>query len=403
MEVKEVDYKLTDNQKALKKEFDDFFFAEMKHAPRYDSGALKEMNYSGEGFEFHRYMMTELAKRGWNVMAWPKEFGGRDAPIIDQILFAESMEYHEAPGIDAGGVTMFAPSVMLYATEEQKKRILPPIAKAEVHYSQGWSEPNAGSDLASLTTMAIRDGDEYVINGQKTWTSGAHLADKMFLLARTDPSTKRSTGLSVFNIDLSLPGIEIRPIHYMDNTHSYNEVFFTDVRVPAYERVGPENEGWKLTRVTMNFERSGAGLYAGMKRKFEELMEYTRNTVRDGRPIIENPAVRRKLAKIWMDIEIGRSLSYKIAYLQEGGNLLFSPAAASESKVFSSELNQRIANEATEIFGLYGQVAGSKWSPMNGSMIKGYQWSVGRTICAGSNEIQRNIIAWVGLELPRFK
>ncbi len=398
-----MDYKLTDNQKALKKEFDDFFFAEMKHAPRYDSGALKEMNYSGEGFEFHRYMMTELAKRGWNVMAWPKEFGGRDAPIIDQILFAESMEYHEAPGIDAGGVTMFAPSVMLYATEEQKKRILPPIAKAEVHYSQGWSEPNAGSDLASLTTMAIRDGDEYVINGQKTWTSGAHLADKMFLLARTDPSTKRSTGLSVFNIDLSLPGIEIRPIHYMDNTHSYNEVFFTDVRVPAYERVGPENEGWKLTRVTMNFERSGAGLYAGMKRKFEELMEYTRNTVRDGRPIIENPAVRRKLAKIWMDIEIGRSLSYKIAYLQEGGNLLFSPAAASESKVFSSELNQRIANEATEIFGLYGQVAGSKWSPMNGSMIKGYQWSVGRTICAGSNEIQRNIIAWVGLELPRFK
>jgi alkylation response protein AidB-like acyl-CoA dehydrogenase len=292
---------------------------------------------------------------------------------------------------------------MLYATEEQKQRLLPPIAKAEVHYSQGWSEPNAGSDLASLTTMAIREGDNYIINGQKTWTSGAHRADHMFLLARTDPATKRSTGLSVFNIEMSLPGIEVRPILYMDNTHSYNEVFFTDVKVPVEERVGPENEGWKLTRATMNFERSGAGAYAGMKRRFEELMAYVKNTRRDGKPLVEHPNVRRKLAKMWMDIEIGRALSYKIAYLQEGGNLLFSPAAASESKVISSELNQRMANQATEIFGLYGQIEASRWSPMSGTMVNGYQRTIGSTICAGSNEIQRNIIAWVGLDLPRFK
>ncbi len=398
-----MDYKLTDDQTALKKEFDEFFAAEMKNAPRYESGALKDIYHSEEGFLFHRYMMTELAKRDWNVMAWPKEYGGRDASIIDQILFSESMAYHEAPGIDVFGITMFAPTVMLYATEEQKQRLLPPIAKAEVHYSQGWSEPNAGSDLASLTTMAIREGDNYIINGQKTWTSGAHRADHMFLLVRTDPSTKRSTGLSVFNIEMSLPGIEVRPILYMDNTHSYNEVFFTDVKVPVEERVGPENEGWKLTRATMNFERSGAGDYAGMKLRFEELMAFVKNTRRDGKPRVEHPNVRRKLAKMWMDIEIGRALSYKIAYLQEGGNLLFSPAAASESKVISSELNQRMANQATEIFGLYGQIEASRWSPMSGTMVNGYQRTIGSTICAGSNEIQRNIIAWVGLDLPRFK
>ena len=398
-----MNYKLTDEQTALKKKFNDFFSAEMKNAPRHENGALKETNQSEEGFKFHRYMMTELAKRGWNVMAWPKEFGGRDASIIDQVLLSESMAYHEAPGIDNFGVIMFAPSVMLYATEEQKKRILPLIAQAKVHYCQGWSEPNAGSDLASLTTMAIQEGDHYIINGQKTWTSSAHFADHMFLLARTNPNTKRSSGLSVFNIDLNLPGIEIRPIRYMDNSHSYNEVFFSDVKVPVDERVGPENEGWKLTRATMNFERSGAGAYAGMKRSFEELMVYVKNTRRDGRLLVENPVVRRKLAKMWMDLEIGRALAYKIALLQEGGNLLFSPAAASESKVFRTELNQRMANEATEIFGLYGQIEASRWSPMSGSMLNGYQRSIGSTICAGSNEIQRNIIAWVGLDLPRFK
>jgi alkylation response protein AidB-like acyl-CoA dehydrogenase len=397
-----MDFKLTDEQKALKKEFDDFFREEMKQAPKRASGGAEGQYTSEEGFAFHRYMMKQIADRGWNVMAWPKKYGGREALVIEQILFSESQAYHQAPGIDGFGVKMFAPTVMLFATEEQKERILPPIAKAEVHYCQGWSEPNAGSDLASLTTMAIREGDYYTINGQKIWTTGAHRADHMFMLARTDPDSKRSRGLSVFNIDMSTPGIEIRPIKYMNGSHIVNEVFFTDVKVPIDERVGPENDGWKLTRATMNFERSSAGVYAGLKRTFEDLMEYAKTHKRDGKPLVEHPAIRRKLAGMWMDIEIGRALAYKIAYLQEGGNLLFSPAAASESKVFSSELRQRVVSQATEILGLYGQLEPSKWAPLNGSMVEGYQVSIGSTICAGSNEIQRNIIAWVGLELPRF-
>ena len=397
-----MDYKLTEEQLALKKTFNDFFAAEMANAPK-DAGGGLEGTATPEGLKFSRYMMKKLAEKKWNVMAWPKEHGGLEAPTIDQMLFSEAMAYHGSPGIDGFGVRMFAPSIMQYGTEEQMKRVLPPIAKAEVQYCQGWSEPNAGSDLANLSTMAIRDGDYYVINGQKTWTTAAHNADYMFMLARTDPNSKRSRGLSVFNLDLSTPGVEIRPIIYLNGMHITNEVFFTDVRIPVEERVGPENEGWKLTRVSMNFERSGAGSYAGLKRTFERIFEYTQTTKRDGKPLTEHPTVRRKLAKMWMDIEIGRSLSYKIAALQEGGNLLFSPSAASETKVFSSELRQRMVSEATEIMGLYGQLEPSVWAPLNGAMCDGYQVSIGSTICAGSNEIQRNIIAWVGLELPRYK
>jgi alkylation response protein AidB-like acyl-CoA dehydrogenase len=398
-----MDLRMTDEERAKKAEFDAFFEQEMKNAPMDEVGGLEGMYASDEGWAFHRYMMTELAKRKWNIMAWPKDHGGYEASVMEQLLFSESMAYNRAPGIDGFGLRMFAPTLILYATDEQKKRLLPPIANAEVHYCQGWSEPNAGSDLASLTTSAIRDKDHYIVNGQKIWTTGAHRADHMFLLARTDPNSKRSAGLSVFNIDMSWPGIEVRPIMYMNGSHIYNEVYFTDVKVPVEERVGPENDGWKLTRATMNFERSSAGTYAGLRRTFEDLMDYLRNTMRDGKPLLEQPSVRDKVAKLYIDMEIGRALSYKVAWLQDQGNLVFSPSAASEAKVFSSELRQRLVSLATEMFGLYGQVETSKWAPLNGAMIDGYQVSIGSTVCAGSNEIQRNIIAWVGLNLPRFK
>ncbi|MBW2091283.1 MAG: acyl-CoA dehydrogenase family protein [Deltaproteobacteria bacterium] len=399
-----MDYKLTEEQKALKQEFEDFFREEMKAAPpEYRSNALEAIYSTDEGWEFHRYMQKKLAEKGWLTMAWPKEFGGRDAPIIEQLIFSEVHAYYRAPGIDGFGVGMFAPTLMLFANEEQKKRLLPPIARGEVNYCQGWSEPNAGSDLASLTTTAIKEGDHYVVNGQKVWTTGAHRADHMFLLARTDPSQKRSSGLSVFNVDMNTPGIEVRPIHYMDGKHLYNEIFFSDVIIPEYDRIGPENEGWKSTRATMNFERSGASSFASAKRSLEELLAYVKTTKRGGKFLYENPVVRQKLAKLYIDIERGRSLAYKAAWNQEKENFILSATGASESKVFGSELFQRITNFATEIMGLHGQLSSSKWAPLNGVMSDGYQWCMGMNIAAGSSEIQRNIIAWVGVGLPRFK
>jgi alkylation response protein AidB-like acyl-CoA dehydrogenase len=336
-------------------------------------------------------------------MAWPKEYGGGAAPIIEQLIFNEVYSYYGAPGIDPFGVNMFAPTLMLFANDEQKKRLLVPIGKGEVRYCQGWSEPNAGSDLAAVQTTAIKDGDHYIVNGQKVWTTGGHRADCMFLLARTDSKEKKQKGLSVFHVDIKTPGLEIRPIHYMNGSHLYNETYFTDVKIPATDLIGPEGDGWRVTRQTMNFERSGAGNFTAMKRALEQLVEYAKTTKRGGQYISEDPIVRQKLAKLYIDINRGISLAYRVAWNQEQGKLVFSPAMASESKVFSSELRQRLANYATDIMGLHGQLEDSKWSVMYGSMIDMYQECLGRNISGGTSEIQRNIIAWVGLGLPRFE
>ncbi len=398
-----MDFKLTEEQIALKKTYDDFFREEMKNAPLSVKRGGLEGAYSEDGYEFNRYMRKKLVEKNWYVQHWPKEYGGRDAPLIEQLIFNESMGYFGVPGIDGFGVGMFGPTILLHGSDEQKKRILGPISRGEVQYCQGWSEPNAGSDLASLKTTAIKDGEYYIVNGQKTWTTGAHRADHMFLLARTNPAEKRGRGLSVFNVDFAWPGIEVRPIKYMDGAHIYNEVWFTDVKIHESERIGGENQGWGITRDTMNFERSGVGTFSRIRRLLEQIIEYVKTTKRAAKYLWEDPLVRQKIGRIYADMEAGRAQAYRIAWLQEKGKLKFSPAAASESKVLGTELTQRVADFALEIMGLPGNLEGSDWAPLNGSMIIMYQSIIGSIICAGSNEIQRNIIAWVGCGLPRLK
>jgi alkylation response protein AidB-like acyl-CoA dehydrogenase len=202
---------------------------------------------------------------------------------------------------------------------------------------------------------------------------------------------------------MDLPGIEVRPIKYMDGKNLYNEIYFTDVKVHESDLIGEEHQGWRLTRDTMNFERSGATRYIACANILKELIAYVKTTKRDGKFLSENPIVRQKIAKLHIDIEVGLTLAYKIVWLQDKGGLSFAASAASESKVFGTELLQRCANYATEIMGLHGQLAKSKWAPMDGSMIDDYQFCVGSNIAAGTSEIQRNLIAWVGLQLPRLK
>ncbi len=398
-----MDFKLTEKQKALKREFDQFFEEVMKDAPpEYGRGGLEGVYATPEGFEFHLQVSKKLGEKGWLSRAWPKECGGEGAPLIEQLLFNESRESHRAPGVDLFGHGMFAPTLIIAANDEQKERLLTPLAKGKVSYCQGWSEPDSGSDLASLQTTAIKDGDNYIINGQKIWTTGGHRAECMFLLARTNPEEKRGKGLSVFHLRMDLPGITVRPILYMDGKHLYNEVFFKDVKIPAKDLIGTENEGWKLTRDTMNFERSGVGFFVEGREDLKELVDYVKTTKRNGKYLAEDPIIRQKIAKLFIDLEVGYTLAYKIAWLQGKGGLSFAASAASEAKVFGSELAERIANYATEIMGLYGQLSDSKWAPMNGSMVESYQFCMGITVAAGSSEIQRNIIAWTGLGLPRF-
>ena len=397
-----MDFKLNEQQRALRQEFEDFFREEMKHAPQ-GEGGLEAMLANDESWKFHRYMGKKLGEKGWLARPWPKEYGGQNASIVEQLMFNEVRAKYRAPGVDPWGVEMFAPTVMIAGTDEQKKRILPPIAKSQVHYCQGWSEPNAGSDLASVRTTAIKPGDHYLVNGQKIWTTGGHYADHIFLLLRTDPASKRNAGLSVFYCKKELPGIDVRPIKYMNGKHVYNEVFFTDVKIPAENLIGPEGEGWRLTRETMNFERSGIGYFAGAKSAFKELLHYLKNTKRDGKPLIDNPLVRQRLARLYRDIELGITLAYAGAWAQHKGNALRAVTTASGAKVYGTELNQRLSSFATEAMGLYGQIESGPLAPMGGSMIDGYQMAIGSNIAAGSSEIQRNLIAWVGLELPRTK
>lgn len=398
-----MDFQLSAKEIALQSEFEIFFSEEMKYAPDVFKNGVAEGIFTEEGFKFHKYLARKLGEKGWISMAWPKEYGGGNASIMEQIIFNEVREKYNAPGIDIMGVVMFAPSVMIGGTDEQKRRILPKIAGGEVVYCQGWSEPDAGSDLASLSTTAIRDGEYYVINGQKIWTSGAHRADYMFMLARTDPESRRSKGLSILNVKMDLPGIEVRPLLFMDKKHLYNEVFFKDVRVPVSELVGREGEGWMLTRHTMNFERSGASTFTFLERILNEIVAYMRVTRRNGKFLYENTSARRKIAELYTEIEAGKSLSYKIAWLQQKGDMFTIAPLASGVKLFTAELTYRIADYGSQIMGLFGQLSESKWAPLNGSMAELYQFATGFKIGGGTNEIQRDIIAWTGLGLPRIK
>jgi alkylation response protein AidB-like acyl-CoA dehydrogenase len=399
-----MDFRLTSEQQALKEEFEDFYREEMKNSPpEYQEGAieLEARCATDETWAFHKHMQKLLAEKGWLAAHWPKEYGGREASIIEQLLFSEVQSYYRAPGVEPG-LKLLAPTLMLFANDEQKKRLLPPIARGEVNYCQGWSEPNAGSDLAALETTAVKDGEYYIINGQKVWTTGAHRADRMFMLARSDPSQARSKGLSLFVLSMDSPGIEVRPLHYMDGAHMYNEVFFKDVRVHERDRIGEENQGWQATRATMNFERSGIGYIIQVKRRFEELVEYVKTAKRGKRLLAEIPSVRQKIARLYINIERGIALAYQAAWKQQKGDILSSAYLASESKVLGTELMQQLGNFGTEIMGPYGQLTASKWAQMS-VLVDMYQWCMGGTISMGSNEIQRNIIAWVGLGLPRFK
>jgi len=396
-----MDFSLTQDQIAMKEEFTEFFREEMKQAPD-DIGHIYETD---ESFAFHRHMMKRLGEKGWVALSWPKEYGGSGRPLMDTYLFNLVRAEFGAPGIDSFGVEMFGPTVLIAAAEDQKKRLLPPIARGEVVYCQGWSEPNSGSDLASLKTTAKREGDHYILNGQKIWNTGGNRADRMFMLARTNPDEPRGKGLSIFSLSMDSPGLEVRPIEYLDGrgeVYNYNEVFFTNVSVPVEDRIGAENAGWKITRETMNFERSGVGGFIVANRILNNVIAFAKETTRAGKTLAEDPVIRRKIAECWMEIQAQRTVATRVAWLQNSqGSHRIPPHYASESKVMSTELIQKVTYLAQEVLGPYGGISKSRWTKIKG-ISESFFMCVGANIYAGSNEIQRNITAWAGLGLPRF-
>jgi len=396
-----LDFGYTPEQEALRKEFDDFFKEEMKNCPPEMYGSFESMLTSDICWEFHKQMGKKLAAKGWISMAWPKEYGGREAPLLEQFIFKEVWGYHRAAGLDPIGIAMLAPTLLVTANEEQKREHLPPMARAELFWCQLWSEPNSGSDLASLTTRAVRDGDDYIVNGQKIWTSNAHRADWAFMLARTNPEEKRSKGLSFFLVDMKTPGITVKPLYTMANEHVFNEVFLDDVRVPVRNRVGEENQGWMVSQMTSNFERSMIELFSRAKHDLEDLVEFCRETTWGGEPLAGKPVVRHKLAQLAIDIEAGIAFAHSVVWNQITGGLMTAAPLAAGAKFLATELTQRLTYVGCEIMGLYGQAKTSRWAPLRGKYENDYQACLGLNIAGGTSELMRNLVAALALGLPR--
>ncbi len=342
--------------------------------------------------------LKKLAAKGWVAPAWPKEYGGQAWPHVMQMVFSEELSYAGAP--DAGrvfNVGMIGPTLIVHGSDAQKKEHLPRITSGETVWCQGYSEPGAGSDLASLQTRAVRDGDDYVVNGQKIWTTGAHHADWCFLLVRTDPEAPKHKGISFILVDMKSPGIQVRPIVNMAGYHEFNEVFFEDVRVPVANRVGEENNGWYVAMTLLDFERSNVASIAANQRTLELLAQQMRERKPGG---AYRDILRHRLADMWMANETGRLLSYRIAWMQESGRV--ANYEASVIKVFATELAARITNFGVNLLGPVGALEpDSKYALLDGIMEKGHLSNVSPLIYSGSSEIQRNIIATRGLGLPR--
>jgi alkylation response protein AidB-like acyl-CoA dehydrogenase len=343
-----------------------------------------------------------LDSRGWVAPAWPKEYGGGGLTVIEQFILNMEMALAGAPrSPNQIGLGWVGPTLILYGTEEQKQKHLRPILSNQAFWCQGFSEPGAGSDLASLQTRAIRDGDDYVVNGQKIWTSGAHVAHWMILLARTDPNAPKHKGISYFLVDMKSPGITIRPLENMAGSHDFNEVFFDNVRVPKENLIGEENRGWYIGTATLDFERSGiaTGVSHGLTvRDFVEFVHEHRNDPMC--TMAHNRMMRYELADRAIESEVEQLLSYQVIGLQKRG--LVPNHEASVAKLFSTEMDQRIAATGLKLLGQYGQILkDGQYVPMSGRMPSMYMYATTSTVGGGTSEIQRNIIAQRGLGMPR--
>lgn len=348
-----------------------------------------------DGFEQHRRWEATLAEGGWSSVTWPKELGGRGCDLIDWLIFEEEYAAADAPfRINQNGILLLGPTLMEFGTPEQKARFLPRMARCDDMWAQGWSEPNAGSDMAAITSRAILDGDHYVLNGQKTWSTRALFANWLFGLFRSDPASSRHHGLSYLMVPLDTPGITIRPIRALNGKQAFAEVFFDDVKVPVDNRIGAEGQGWNVAMATAGFER---GLLlrspARYQRSAQKLVElYRRHQTSADR----DPSIRDAVLRAWMGAEAYTLASYHtVGRLQHGAAI---GAESSTNKIFWSELDLQLHETAMRILGARAELCDD---PEVHDWLEGFLFAQAGPIYAGSNEIQRNIIAERLLGLPK--
>ncbi|HEY7282217.1 MAG TPA: acyl-CoA dehydrogenase family protein [Actinomycetota bacterium] len=355
-----------------------------------------------ERVAFYRDWSKRLYEAGFVGLTWPTAYGGYEQPISHQVIALEEFARSEAPEhANVIGLGMAGPTILAHGTEAQRERYLRRILTAEDIWCQGFSEPGAGSDLASLTTRAVRDGDDYVVNGQKVWSSFAHVADYCILVTRTDPSAPKHQGLTYFVLDMHLPGVEVRPLRQLTGDSEFNEIFLTDVRIPAADVIGLEGQGWTVAITTLMNERAslGVALTVRLEVALRHLVELAKATKRDGGAAADDPLVRDRIAGLWTKLQALRFTNYR-AYSRFLATGVPGPEG-SIAKLVWSETNQALTKMAVEIEGPFAALSGGEHSVLDGRWQHLQLRSRGNTIEGGTSEILRNIIAERVLSLPK--
>ena len=340
-----------------------------------------------DALERMRAWNRTLADAGYAAIAWPPEYGGRGAGVMEQVVFAEEMARADAPGtVNLVGISNIAPAIMQWGTEEQKTQLLPRMLRGDDIWCQGFSEPDAGSDLASLRTRAVLDGDTFIVNGQKVWTTLGRLANWCELLVRTDPDVPKHKGISCLLVDMTLPGVEVRPLETITGEREFSEIFFDDVRVPRRALLGPMNEGWKVAMTTLAFERGGvAALHLGARKKVQRLLDVARASQVDGLP-----AVRQALARVYLEAEYLKLLSNRAISAELHGRPL--GPESSLAKLVWSDVENHIAEAAGEVLGPAANTG--EWG-------RDRVYVRALSIAGGTTQVNKNIIAQRVLGLPR--
>jgi alkylation response protein AidB-like acyl-CoA dehydrogenase len=389
-----MDFLVNEEEQAFKKEVEDFVqevFIEVLPPDWLGVDPGPEEEEREDVFPLAVEVWRRLGARGWIGLNWPKEYGGQESLAKDWIL-KEELIYWVVPGMDPAVVQ--GDLILAFGTEEQKERFIPPIARGEVKYAIGMSEPDVGSDMFALQLKAVEEEDCYVLNGQKIWNTGIHHADWCVVYARTDPNApKKSHGISVFIIDPKSPGITLRQITQMTGLGAFCEVFYDDVRVPKENMLGEKNKGKDVSMHAFAIERTyGLVILHNARRYFDQLVQYCKETYVNGQPLAKDPVIRNRLAEMSMEIEVGRNMGERINWMISKGMLTVLPSC--QNKIHGARVAQDLSNLGMQILGLYGQLDDkSKWTQLGGRMRHMYLSSRAWSLAGGTSEMSRNIIA----------
>lgn len=388
-----MDFKFTEEQEKWRQEVRDFLEEELKQGTFVPACDAWIQDYSPE-------FSKKVAQKGWLGLTWPKKYGGKERSYVDRLILTEEMLRYGAPTAchwfadrQIGG------SVLAYGNEEQKKEWLPRIMRGEAYVGLGMSEPEAGSDLASVRTKAVEDGDSYIIDGQKMWTSGGQYINCIYLVARTDPEAPKAKGISEFIFNTNLPGVSVAPTIDITGSEAWNEVFFDGVRIPKTCLIGEKNRGFYQILHQLDYERSGMERLMGNYPLYDAILRFVKETKIDGKPLSKDIIIRQKLAQLQVEFEVGRMHVYRVAQVMDTGR---GPnVEGAMSKAFCTMFEQHLATVATDILGLYGQLwEESKYVPVRGMAPFSFLASKGYSLQAGTTEVMKGIVAMRGLELP---